>query len=149
MSGGDLVGIVTSRDVRFENRLDALVRDVMTPKERLVTVKEGADKETVRELLHKHRIEKVLIVDDAFTLKGMMTVKDIEKAKADKAAATGHYYRLMIQHVKHVLGDIRRVYPKYEKGPGLQDRRLRLVPGLERHGGQRRVPGPREARRLR
>ena len=82
LSGGDLVGIVTSRDVRFENRLDARVREVMTPKERLVTVREGADKETVRDLLHKHRIEKVLIVDGAFALKGMMTVKDIEKAKA-------------------------------------------------------------------
>ncbi len=82
LSDGDLVGIVTSRDVRFENRMDARVREVMTPKEGLVTVREGADKNTVRELLHKHRIEKVLIVDEAFALKGMMTVKDIEKAKA-------------------------------------------------------------------
>ncbi|PRD19815.1 UNVERIFIED_CONTAM: guaB [Trichonephila clavipes] len=96
LSGGDLVGIVTSRDVRFENRLDALVRDVMTPKERLVTVKEGADKETVRELLHKHRIEKVLIVDDAFTLKGMMTVKDIEKAKAYPLASKDDQGRLRV-----------------------------------------------------
>lgn len=82
LSGRDLVGIVTSRDVRFETRLDVPVREVMTPKDRLVTVREGADKQEVRELLHKHRIEKVLIVDEAFTLKGMMTVKDIEKAKA-------------------------------------------------------------------
>ncbi|KUM41950.1 IMP dehydrogenase [Pseudomonas sp. EpS/L25] len=82
LSGRDLVGIVTSRDVRFETRLDIPVRDVMTPKDRLVTVREGADKQEVRELLHKHRIEKVLIVDAAFALKGMMTVKDIEKAKA-------------------------------------------------------------------
>ncbi len=79
---GDLVGIVTSRDVRFETRLDARVREVMTPKERLVTVKEGEDKDIVRKLLHKHRIERVLIVDDQFRLKGMMTVNDIEKAKA-------------------------------------------------------------------
>ena len=57
LHNGDLVGIVTSRDVRFENRLEATVREVMTPKERLVTVKEGADKNDVRELLHKHRIE--------------------------------------------------------------------------------------------
>lgn len=78
---GDLVGIVTSRDVRFETRLDATVREVMTPKERLVTVREGANKNEVRELLHKHRLEKVLIVDDKFALKGMMTVKDIEKPK--------------------------------------------------------------------
>ncbi|MDQ7912696.1 IMP dehydrogenase [Pseudomonas sp. 102515] len=82
ISGRDLVGIVTSRDVRFETRLDVPVREVMTPKDRLVTVREGADKQEVRELLHKHRIEKVLIVDAAFALKGMMTVKDIEKAKA-------------------------------------------------------------------
>ncbi|WP_295461890.1 IMP dehydrogenase [uncultured Pseudomonas sp.] len=82
LSGRDLVGIVTSRDVRFETRLDIPVRDVMTPKDRLVTVREGADKQEVRELLHKHRIEKVLIVDATFALKGMMTVKDIEKAKA-------------------------------------------------------------------
>ena len=82
ISGRDLVGIVTSRDVRFETRLDVPVREVMTPKDRLVTVREGADKQEVRELLHKHRIEKVLIVDEAFALKGMMTVKDIEKAKA-------------------------------------------------------------------
>ncbi|MDT3720094.1 IMP dehydrogenase [Pseudomonas oryzihabitans] len=82
LSGRDLVGIVTSRDVRFETRLDIPVRDVMTPKDRLVIVREGADKQEVRELLHKHRIEKVLIVDEAFALKGMMTVKDIEKAKA-------------------------------------------------------------------
>ena len=79
---GDLVGIVTSRDVRFETRFDAKVREVMTPKERLVTVKEGEDTQTVRKLLHKHRIERVLIVDDQFRLKGMMTVNDIEKAKA-------------------------------------------------------------------
>ncbi|GGL95217.1 inosine-5'-monophosphate dehydrogenase [Pseudomonas asuensis] len=87
LANGDLVGIVTSRDVRFENRLDIPVRDVMTPKERLVTVREGADKQEVRELLHKHRLEKVLIVDEAFNLKGMMTVKDIEKAKAYPSAS--------------------------------------------------------------
>ncbi|MDD0844760.1 IMP dehydrogenase [Pseudomonas sp. Gutcm_11s] len=96
LSNGDLVGIVTSRDVRFENRLDALVRDVMTPKERLVTVKEGAAKEVVRELLHKNRIEKVLIVDDAFTLKGMMTVTDIEKAKAYPLASKDDQGRLRV-----------------------------------------------------
>src|SRR5690606_19639227 len=71
---GDLIGIVTSRDVRFETDMNARVRDVMTPKERLVTVKEGEDKDTVRKLLHKHRIERVLIVDDQYRLKGMMTV---------------------------------------------------------------------------
>lgn len=81
MSGGELVGIVTARDIRFESRMDAKVEDVMTPKSRLITVREGAGKDEVRALLHQHRIEKVLIVDDAFHLCGMMTVKDIEKAK--------------------------------------------------------------------
>ncbi|MFB4368817.1 MULTISPECIES: IMP dehydrogenase [unclassified Pseudomonas] len=96
LSNGDLVGIVTSRDVRFETRLDATVREVMTPKERLVTVKEGAAKDAVREVLHKHRIEKVLIVDDAFNLKGMMTVKDIEKAKAYPLASKDDQGRLRV-----------------------------------------------------
>ncbi len=93
---GDLVGIVTSRDVRFESRLDAKVRDVMTPKERLVTVREGADKQEARELLHKHRIERVLIVDEAFNLKGMMTVNDIEKAKAYPFASKDDQGRLRV-----------------------------------------------------
>ena len=93
---GDLVGIVTSRDVRFENRLEATVREVMTPKERLVTVTEGADKNEVRELLHKHRLEHVLIVDDKFALKGMMTVKDIEKAKAYPLASKDDQGRLRV-----------------------------------------------------
>lgn len=96
LANGDLVGIVTSRDVRFETRLDAKVRDVMTPKERLVTVREGADKNEVRELLHKHRLEKVLIVDDKFNLKGMMTVKDIEKAKAYPLASKDDQGRLRV-----------------------------------------------------
>ncbi len=87
---------MTSRDVRFENRLDVPVREVMTPKERLVTVREGADKNEVRELLHKHRLEKVLIVDANFALKGMMTVKDIEKAKAYPLASKDDQARLRV-----------------------------------------------------
>ena len=82
--------------MRFENRLEATVREVMTPKERLVTVKEGADKNEVRELLHKHRIERVLIVDDKFALKGMMTVNDIEKAKAYPLASKDDQGRLRV-----------------------------------------------------
>lgn len=74
-----LVGIVTSRDIRFETNLDQPVAKIMTPKERLVTVKEGAERELVRGLLHKHRIEKVLVVNDLFQLRGMYTVKDILK----------------------------------------------------------------------
>lgn len=78
---GDLVGIVTGRDVRFETNLDASVSSIMTPKSQLVTVKEGFTAEEVRNLLHKHRIEKVLVVNDEFKLKGLITVKDINKAE--------------------------------------------------------------------
>lgn len=82
MDGDDLVGIVTSRDVRFEKNLNARVESVMTGREKLVTVKEGISPEAVRDLLHEHRIEKVLVVDDDFRLRGLMTVKDINKAQA-------------------------------------------------------------------
>ena len=81
LEGDDLVGIVTSRDVRFVSNLDKVVSQIMTPEDRLVTVKEGTDQETVRKLLHKHRIEKVLVVNENFGLVGMMTVKDIKKAQ--------------------------------------------------------------------
>jgi IMP dehydrogenase len=80
VQGEDLVGIVTHRDLRFETQREAPVSAVMTPKERLVTVREGADKDEVLSLLHRHRIEKVLVVDRAFKLRGMITVKDIQKA---------------------------------------------------------------------
>jgi IMP dehydrogenase len=82
VEGENLVGIVTHRDLRFETQHDAPVATVMTPKERLVTVREGADKDEVLGLLHKHRIEKVLVVDKekGFKLRGMITVKDIQKA---------------------------------------------------------------------
>lgn len=80
IQGDDLVGLVTSRDVRFETNLDLPVSAVMTPKEKLVTVKEGASKEEVLGLLHKHRIERVLVVNDKFQLRGMITVKDIQKS---------------------------------------------------------------------
>ena len=80
MQGDNLVGLVTSRDVRFETNLDQPVTSVMTPKEQLVTVKEGASKEEVLGLLHKHRIERVLVVNDDFQLRGMITVKDIQKS---------------------------------------------------------------------
>ena len=76
----DLIGIVTHRDLRFETRLDAPVSSVMTPKDKLITVKEGAEKSEVKYLLHKHRIEKVLVVNDDFELRGMITVKDFQKS---------------------------------------------------------------------
>ncbi len=77
---GKLVGIVTSRDLRFETRYDEPVGRIMTPKERLVTVREGASRDDVLRLLHAHRIEKILVVDEKFGLKGLITVKDIQKS---------------------------------------------------------------------
>lgn len=80
LENGELVGIVTRRDVRFETDLDSSVASVMTPKERLVTAPEGENPEEVKRLLHKYRIEKVLVVNENFDLRGLITVKDIEKA---------------------------------------------------------------------
>ncbi len=80
VDGRETIGIVTHRDIRFETQLDAPVSTVMTPKERLVTVQEDADDEEVVSLLHKHRIEKVLVVDKNFELRGMITAKDFQKA---------------------------------------------------------------------
>ncbi len=80
VSGSKVVGIVTHRDLRFERALDAPVSSVMTPKARLITVRENAPKEEVQSLLHKHRIEKVLVVNGDDELKGMITVKDFQKA---------------------------------------------------------------------
>jgi IMP dehydrogenase len=80
VEGKETLGIVTHRDLRFETRLDAPVSTVMTPKERLVTVREGADDDEVLSLLHRHRIEKVLVVSKDFELRGMITAKDFQKA---------------------------------------------------------------------
>jgi IMP dehydrogenase len=80
VDGKDLVGIVTSRDLRFETRFDEAVTSVMTPKERLVTVNEGANAGEIKGLLHKHRIEKILVVNEQFHLRGLVTVKDMQKA---------------------------------------------------------------------
>jgi IMP dehydrogenase len=79
LEGKRVVGIVTNRDVRFETRLDAPVRDVMTPSDRLVWVKEGASLDEGKALMHKHRLERVLVLSDDFELRGLMTVKDITK----------------------------------------------------------------------
>lgn len=80
IDGGKVVGIVTNRDLRFETRLDQPIANIMTPKERLVTVKEGANRDEAMVLLHKHRLERVLVVNDAFELRGLITVKDIERS---------------------------------------------------------------------
>ncbi len=80
VDGENLVGIVTSRDMRFETRLEDPVKNIMTKKDKLVTVGEGASKEEIKGLLHKHRIEKVLVVNNDFQLRGLVTVRDIQKA---------------------------------------------------------------------
>jgi IMP dehydrogenase len=91
-----LVGIVTSRDVRFEGNLDASVESIMTPKDRLVTVKEDASHDEVKELLHRYRIEKILVVNDDFELKGLITLKDIRKSEDFPNACKDELGRLRV-----------------------------------------------------
>ncbi len=91
-----LLGIVTSRDLRFETHLDAPVSKIMTSKERLVTVEEGASLDKVQELLHKHRIEKVLVVNKQFELRGMITVKDIQKSSEHPNACKSEQGQLRV-----------------------------------------------------
>lgn len=96
VDGNQLVGIVTSRDMRFEKRLDAPVSAIMTSKDKLVTVGEGASDDEVLGLMHKHRIEKVLVVDDLFALRGLITVKDIQKARDNPNAAKDSDEQLLV-----------------------------------------------------
>jgi IMP dehydrogenase len=96
VDGKELVGIVTARDLRFETHFDAPVSTIMTPKERLVTVQEGASREEVQALLHKHRIEKVLVVNGGFQLRGMITVKDIQKSTDYPTACKDERGRLRV-----------------------------------------------------
>lgn len=96
VDGDDLVGIVTSRDLRFEEKPDDPVRNIMTRKESLVTVQEHATKEEIRALLHKHRIEKVLVVNNKFQLAGLITVKDMQKASEYPNACLDEAERLRV-----------------------------------------------------
>ena len=96
VDGDELVGIVTSRDLRFETRFDEPVSSVMTPKERLITVSENTNRKEVLALLHKYRIEKVLVVNDDFHLRGLITVKDIQKAKDYPNACKDEQERLRV-----------------------------------------------------
>jgi len=96
VDGDDLVGIVTSRDLRFEKHIDQPVSSIMTPKEKLVTVGEDANKEEILNLFHEHRIEKILVVNDEFHLRGMITVKDIQKAKEYPNACKDEKSRLRV-----------------------------------------------------
>ncbi|GAA5073187.1 IMP dehydrogenase [Lysobacter panacisoli] len=105
VEGGQLVGIVTSRDMRFEKKLDDPVRHIMTKKDRLVTVREGATDEEVLDLLHKNRIEKVLVVNDGFELRGLITVKDIQKKSDNPNAAYDTSERLLVGAAVGVGGD--------------------------------------------
>ena len=96
VEGKRVVGIVTNRDLRFETNLDQPVRNIMTPKERLVTVKEGATVEEGKALIHRHRLERVLVVNDAFELRGLITVKDIIKTTEHPDACKDPQGRLRV-----------------------------------------------------
>jgi IMP dehydrogenase len=105
VDGEELVGIVTNRDLRFETRYDEPVSTVMTPKSRLVTVKEGAPQEEVLGLLHQHRIEKLLVVNENFHLRGLITVKDIQKAQDKPNACKDEYETLRVGAAVGTGGD--------------------------------------------
>lgn len=96
VEGRSVVGIVTNRDLRFETNLDQPVRNIMTPRERLVTVREGATVEEGKALIHKHRLERVLVVNDAFELRGLITVKDIIKTTEHPLASKDASGRLRV-----------------------------------------------------
>ena len=93
---GKVVGIITNRDLRFETNLDQLARAIMTPRRKLVTVPEGASKEEVVALLHKHRLERLVVIDDDFVLKGLITVKDISKSSEHPLACKDDHGRLLV-----------------------------------------------------
>ena len=97
LNGGKVVGIVTNRDLRFETRLSQPVRAIMTPRSKLITVREGASRAEAKALMHKHRLERVLVVDAGFRLKGLVTVQDILKA-------TGHPHACKDLHGKLRVG---------------------------------------------
>jgi IMP dehydrogenase len=105
VDGNELVGIVTARDMRFEKRLDDPVRNIMTAKQDLITVRENASQDEVLDLLHKHRIEKVLVVNDHFELRGLVTVKDIQKSTDYPNAAKDSQERLLVAAAVGVGGD--------------------------------------------
>ncbi|GAA5235106.1 IMP dehydrogenase [Verticiella sediminum] len=105
VQGKEVVGIITNRDLRFEDRLDAPLSSAMTPRERLVTVREGATPEEAQALMHKHRLERVLVVNDHFELRGLMTVKDINKNIERPYAARDSQGKLRVGAAVGVAGD--------------------------------------------
>ncbi|MBQ5429974.1 MAG: IMP dehydrogenase [Neisseriaceae bacterium] len=96
LENGQVVGIVSNRDLRFEKRLDQQVGAIMTGRDKLITVKEGTDIDAARDLMHEHKIERVLVIDDAWALKGLITVKDILKTTAFPNANKDEYGRLRV-----------------------------------------------------
>ena len=96
VEGKRVVGIVTNRDLRFEDRLDAKVAEIMTPREKLVTVTEGATLEEAKALMHRHRLERVLVIDGGYELRGLITVKDITKATEHPNAAKDEFGKLRV-----------------------------------------------------
>jgi IMP dehydrogenase len=94
--GGKVVGIITNRDLRFETNLDQQARAIMTPRKKLVTVQEGVSKEEIVELLHKYRLERLVVVNDEFELKGLITVKDIKKSSEHPLACKDDHGRLLV-----------------------------------------------------
>ena len=96
LDGGKVVGIVTNRDIRFETRLDVQVKDIMTPRERLVTAPEGISLADAKAKLHEHKLERLLLVNDAFELKGLILVKDINKQTSFPNAARDDNGRLLV-----------------------------------------------------
>jgi IMP dehydrogenase len=95
-AAGKVVGIVTNRDLRFESRLDQPIKNIMTPRDRLVTVREGASREDAMALMHKHRLERVLVVNRNFELRGLITVKDILKSSEHPHACKDRLGRLRV-----------------------------------------------------
>jgi IMP dehydrogenase len=114
VDGERVVGIVTNRDLRFETNLDQPVKNIMTPRERLVTVREGASREEAKALMHRHRLERVLVVNANFELKGLITVKDIFKSSEHPNACKDQLGRL-------------RVGAAIGVGEGTEERAARLV----------------------
>jgi IMP dehydrogenase len=96
VKSGKVVGIVTNRDLRFETNLDQPVKSIMTPQRRLITVREGASREEAKELMHRHRLERVLVIDEEFHLKGLVTVKDITKESEHPHAAKDPHGKLRV-----------------------------------------------------
>jgi IMP dehydrogenase len=96
VKAGKVVGIVTNRDLRFETNLDQPVRGIMTPQRRLITVREGASREEAKELMHRHRLERVLVIDEEFRLKGLVTVKDITKESEHPDASKDAHGKLRV-----------------------------------------------------